>query len=520
MKKAILYIRVSTDEQADKGYSQRDQHERLMRYCEQHVIVVSKVIFEDYSAKTFNRPEWSKMLAAIKKGKDKTDTILVTKWDRFSRNVSESYSMIGILAKYDVRPFSIEQPLDMSIPESKMMLAIYLAASEVDNDRRALNVFYGMRRAKKEGRWMATAPVGYENLTTPQGQKYIAPYEKKAVIIKWAFKEITHNNLTLEEIRRQANRLGLNTSRANFWRLVRNPVYCGKLIIKQHKDEEAYMVDGQHEPLISEALFYEAQDVLNGRKRPLVAVLKPSLKSLPLRGFIRCPTCHKMLTGSSSKGKYQHYFYYHCDSVCGARFNAVETNKKFLDLLRSWVINPGAVELFRLVISSVYKTRTRNESNARTQVLNDLVKENEKLAKARGLLLDGDIDSADYKSIKVASEAQIARLEAKLQEISEQKIMRVDIDGLIDKIINSFSKLDELFAFASVEKQRHIVSSLFPEKINFDGFEHRTPKINIVVKVIYLINSALEGKSNGKTLDFEALSRGVVPTRIELISRV
>ncbi len=34
MRKACLYIRVSTDEQADKGYSQRDQEERLRRHCQ------------------------------------------------------------------------------------------------------------------------------------------------------------------------------------------------------------------------------------------------------------------------------------------------------------------------------------------------------------------------------------------------------------------------------------------------------------------------------------------------------
>lgn len=55
---ADLYIRVSTDEQADKGYFQRDQEERLKKYCEDNKIKVRKVIFVDHSAKTFNRPEW------------------------------------------------------------------------------------------------------------------------------------------------------------------------------------------------------------------------------------------------------------------------------------------------------------------------------------------------------------------------------------------------------------------------------------------------------------------------------
>lgn len=51
MKSAILYVRVSTDEQADKGYSQRDQDERLRRYCANQNIQIDKVICEDQSFK-------------------------------------------------------------------------------------------------------------------------------------------------------------------------------------------------------------------------------------------------------------------------------------------------------------------------------------------------------------------------------------------------------------------------------------------------------------------------------------
>lgn len=53
------------------------------------------------------------------------------------------------------------------------MLAFYLASPEVENDRRVLNVFHGMRRARKEGRWMASAPVGYKNKTTEDNRKTI-----------------------------------------------------------------------------------------------------------------------------------------------------------------------------------------------------------------------------------------------------------------------------------------------------------------------------------------------------------
>ena len=187
---ADLYIRVSTDEQADKGYSQRDQHERLEKYCNQNQITIGQIIFEDHSAKNFNRPEWTKYINYLKKRGLKSNLVLFTKWDRFSRNAGDAYQMIKLLNKNNISPQAIEQPLDMSVPENKMMLAIYLAAPEVENDRRALNTFYGMRRAQKEGRLMGTASYGYVNKCTEDGRKYVGLKEPEASNMLWAFNEI------------------------------------------------------------------------------------------------------------------------------------------------------------------------------------------------------------------------------------------------------------------------------------------------------------------------------------------
>src|SRR3954468_1637319 len=104
MKIADLYIRVSTDEQADKGYSQRDQEERLRGYCKIHNIEVRKVIYEDHSAKTFIRPEWNKYLIFLRKNKNTADLVLFIKWDRFSRNAGDAYQMISMLRKLGIEP--------------------------------------------------------------------------------------------------------------------------------------------------------------------------------------------------------------------------------------------------------------------------------------------------------------------------------------------------------------------------------------------------------------------------------
>ncbi|WP_367916265.1 recombinase family protein [Leadbetterella sp. DM7] len=114
MKTAYLYIRVSTDEQKRKGYSLPGHEDRLLKYCEYHNFEVKGTYREDFSAKTFNRPEWKKLITAIKDKSPKEDKyILFIKWDRFSRNIEYAYEMIGILRKYKTTAMAIDQSIDL-----------------------------------------------------------------------------------------------------------------------------------------------------------------------------------------------------------------------------------------------------------------------------------------------------------------------------------------------------------------------------------------------------------------------
>ena len=72
-RKAILYIRVSTDEQADKGYSLKHQEERQRSYCQFEGIEIAGLYKDDHSAKTFERPAFRQMLALLKKNKKSAD---------------------------------------------------------------------------------------------------------------------------------------------------------------------------------------------------------------------------------------------------------------------------------------------------------------------------------------------------------------------------------------------------------------------------------------------------------------
>jgi site-specific DNA recombinase len=514
MRTADLYIRVSTDEQADKGYSQRSQEEVLLKYCEINKIAVRKTIFEDHSAKTFIRPEWAKFLSLLRAQKAKTDLVLFTKWDRFSRNAPDAYQMIAMLKKLGVEPQAIEQPLDMEVPENKMMLAIYLTAPEIENDRRALNVFYGMRRARKEGRYMATAPVGYINKTMEGGRKTIVPHEPNASILQWAFKEVSEGNNTIAEVWRQAREKGLMCHKSNFWTALRNPVYMGKIVIPKLKNEESYTVDGLHEAIVKPTVFYEVQDVLEGRKRKTKTKVVTQ-DMLALKGFITCPKCGKVLTGSASKGRTQYYHYYHCNSACGYRRLAEGCNTTFTERLRDYVLNDTAASLFKSVILDVYANEYRSTAGEKKQHIERITALNNKITKARELLLNDELDATDFKAVKVEAEREITILEAKISELQTAKMTIAEVERTLDGALEKLTSIDIIYSNSDHYAKRKLIGSIYPEKFTIEDIDFRTAKRSEVFDYIYLINSKLQSNKNGTNEVFSRLSRKVIPLGFE-----
>ena len=511
-KVAYLYIRVSTDEQADRGFSQRDQDQRLREYCQRNDLIVGKVIYEDYSAKTFKRrPAWSNLLSELKKTKGRhCNMILFTKWDRFSRNTGNAYNMIDTLTALNIEPNAIDQYLDLKVPESRIMLAVYISSAEADNLRRGLNVVVGMRRGRLEGRWMGKAPAGYINKIREDKTKFIELDEPEATHMKWAFETIVDGIYATEEVWLLARNRGMMCKRNTFWDSIRNPIYCGKVIVPPDEHNEMFLADGKHTALISEQLFWEVQDVLNGRKRTQKVKIETPL-NLPLRGFLYCPECHRTLTGSQSKGRSGYYYYYHCKSPCKARFSADIINADFVNELQKFVPLPGMIELFKEVVRDATLDTNQNFELDRKRLVTEITEQNNLLTKIRTMLLEDDIDLQDYKIMKSKCEERIVRLEAELKQIKENVSTKKDLTELIDNAMLRFKKLVELYSNGNIEEKRYIIGSIFDEKWTIIKNKGRTGKPNVVAQLIYHINSTLGHKKTGVRTKIRTNS-GLVPS--------
>lgn len=506
MKSAILYIRVSTDEQADTGFSQRHQEEMLRRYCQLQDIHISQVYLEDHSAKNFKRPEFTKMLLYIRKQKGIIDQILFTKWDRFSRSGPDAYAMISTLNKLGVEPLAIEQPLDLSVPENKIMLAFYLTAPEVENDRRALNVKTGMRRALKEGRFMGKAPVGYINRQMDK-KKWIEPHPEKAQHVIYCFEEVASGKYSTESVLKSARSRGFICSKNNFWRMLNNPVYMGQILLPPYKGDPATLQPGQHTPIISADLYYQVQDVLQGKKKQQ-KTKKTVDDRFPLRGFIICHADGRLLTASSSKGRKQYYDYYHCTSECGTRHPAANIHNAIIQELAKWTPDPAVKELYKLILEDINGQTRREQLQQLKELQLQLKNLAEKMNTARELLLNKQLDPDDYKIIKNQVEEQRARAESKVSTITEQQ---QDITPLIDAGLSSLENIAGHYQNASTETKRLIIDSIFPDKLEFDGSGFRTARVNEAVSLLFNLGAAFSQIKTGQEHDFAALSREVIP---------
>ncbi|MBL4675378.1 MAG: hypothetical protein JKY70_04115 [Mucilaginibacter sp.] len=125
-----------------------------------------------------------------------------------------------------------------------------------------------------------------------------------------------------------------------------------------------------------------------------------------------------------------------------------------------------------------------------------------RLARARELFLNGDIDSADYKSIKSEAEQKILIIEDNLLEIKDDGFSVGEVSRLLDDSLAKLTKLNLIYSGAEPEVKREIIGSIFPSKFTFSELKHRTASINPTSELIYLINKKLEGKKKGQSRIF------------------
>lgn len=489
-KKVITYCRVSSDEQA-QGYSLRNQKAILQAYCSVKNYAILHEFEENYSAKNFeDRPEFNRLLRYVKTNKREIDILLINRWDRFSRNLEAALKIIRLFKQMGIDVNASEQPLDLSQSDSLLMLAVYLVIPEVENLKNSQRTTSGMRRGSLEGAWMGASPVGYLYHRTPDGKATLKPNEKIAPIIRKVFKEYATGIYSSEEIRKKYYSQGLKVSKNSLLNILKNPAYCGKVVVKEFQKEPQMIISGLHEAIIDEKTFAKVQNIFLGKRVKPVLEHKEIDEILPLRGFLRCPSCSRALTGSGSLGgKKIRHFYYHCNPPCKIRFKSPDVHNVLYSLLKEFVINDDAKEVYKKVLDKTFKTEAGDREAELKSIKREINKLQTRLDSIEEKFFDDQIDGKTYNASKRKTEVQMANLKAELESISA---MEKDFDSHLKKGISFLQKVDVLYKNAPAPIKKKILASLFPEKLLFETTHFKTSQIDDFIGYIILKNKKLK----------------------------
>ena len=482
--RAVIYCRVSTKEQV-QNLSLSTQGKLCSEYCTTHDYEVDRIfIDEGESAKTAERPEFSKLLTHCRQNKGRVHAVVVYSLSRFSRNAKDHFTLRGLLAGFDITLRSVTEPTDDS-STGKLMETILAGFAQFDNDVRADRTIAGMKAALDKGRWTFQAPLGYLNSPDSSGQPSLIPDSERGFLVKKAFELYTTGQYSKNDVLKIVTNMGLRTRKGKkvtaqtFSKMLRNRLYAGWISVTRWGNSKR----GNFEPLVSQEVFDRVQLVLAGKRISLTPHAR-NHPDFPLRRFVCCGKCSKPLTGSWSKGRAKKYPYYRCtNSQCkGVNVRKEKIEKEFQLFLKKLQPKPEYLRLFSEIVLDVWKEKQADALLQRVVLEKHLAR----ISERKEQLIDAfiyrkAIDKAIFQEQldKLKEEMTIAEIE--LNEMGHEQL---DLEAVLNFTQFVLLNADRLWTAASLDQKQRLQGVLFPGGMTFSKGNFGTAKTCIAFNVL------------------------------------
>jgi site-specific DNA recombinase len=475
MKKAILYTRVSTDEQADLGFSLAQQKRALYNYCQANSIEVAVHFEDDCSGKDFERPQWKALLRFAKQNKGNIESLLFTKWDRLGRNIQLTFSAINQIRELGIQVNGIEQGLDLNVNESKILLSIYLSMGEVERDIIKSRTKKGMMEAKRQGRWCGTAPLGYKYEMSETIKKTVLKLKyPQAKYVERAFELYSQGMYSIPEVQSRVTKEfdgEIKLSKQAFINLLNNRVYSGFIKVDKIAEDDDDFVLGLHEPIISDALFLKVNGLLKGR-RVTKNIRDNEDDRFQLRGFLTCSVCGRNLTGSAVKNK--RFAYYQCQF--GHRFSATIANKHFEDLLtNTFKLDSVLVNSYKQVLEDTFNDKNDSVKNSIKKMDRRVLELRDNLDAIKNDYINRKIDAETYAELKKDINGKINAFVVDRSTLDEN--LKNDFGTFINGSLPLLKNLGQYYQTVDVNLKRTMLKVLLEDKISYQNGEYQTLKL-------------------------------------------
>ena len=463
--KVALYIRVSTLEQVEEGYSIGEQKDKLRKYCDINDWTITKEYVDPgKSGSNLDRPSMQQLIKDAPTGL--FDAVLVYKLDRLSRSQKDTLYLIeDVFQKNDVHFISLSENFDTSTAFGKAMIGILSVFAQLEREQIKERMSMGRIGRAKSGKIMEfnNPPTGYEVDET--GENYrIKPLQAEIVKRIYSMYLSGTSISKITELLNAEGHIG-NKYMYSFQRIkyiLTNPTYTGKI----RYAGKTYT--GNFTPIIDEKTFAKVQEEIKIRQAATYErfnmKLRPFQSKYMLSGLLRCGYCGATLFVNSYVYNGHRKRRYNCPSTYKSKqksrsYRVVDPNCPFklvyADPLEKMVLDE--VKELALHPESIKQPAKRKQTSIDTKAIEDQLA---KIRKQQQRLVDLYVisDNIDLDSVSKKSADLKLQEEALKRQLTKTAGSDADSDKLIDftETLAKTKNIDEL----PYDKQKYIVRKL------------------------------------------------------------
>ena len=414
-----VYVRVSTDDQRDNGYSIDSQLRIIKEYCEKNEYDIVDVYNDaGHSGKDLMRPEMQRLLKDIKS--KKIDKLVAIKVDRLTRNNYDGFWLLNYCEEHDVKIELMLEPYDVSTANGEMIFGMNLVFGQRERKEIGARTKRAMEEMVLERIHPSKAPYGYiRNKET--GHLEVEPIE--AEVVKEIFELCKQGNSTrdIATIMKDNNAyLKQGKWKADrVYKILTNSIYIGIFEYGKYKrkPQDVLRVENYCEPIIDEVTWNATRNVLVKNKHSNYGEYIHLFS-----GLVKCPICGEIMSSSESfkypNGNQKVYYHLRCKnhncSGFGLHYNTEKIETKLKQVLEE-------LTLFMLSMNNEIITCNSTKSDD----VKDIEKAIEKLKLQEKRLVDLYLSSnLDVETINHKNDV----IKKKIDKLNQKKV-RLDPDN-------------------------------------------------------------------------------------------
>lgn len=490
-KKAVIYLRVSTEEQVD-NFSLDTQEEICRREAQKRNYDVIEIFREEgRSAKSIiGRPVLINLLEYCRKNKGRIQAVFVYRLDRISRITADYLAIRKKLAENGVSIISSTEPTGDS-PTEKLVETILAGFAQLDNDIRSERAKNGLRARYLSGLISGKPPLGYI-FQAGYAVKDPETWDK----MKNAWDLMATGTKSTREMAEIMNGWGLREVRAKKAHLLRSQTVCRIFRLKFYSGILSSItypeeVKGQHVPMITEEQFYKVQAIIDGRNPNKIALARRTFENpdLPLRRIVKCARCGWGLTGAYSRGEHGgRYPYYWCSKKCNHKCIPVkDLENALIEAMKKVEPKKERLDLF---IEFLYKNYHQRLARL-TKIKNDADSEIERLKELRKTLVEKNLSGVYSDEVFKEQSAMIEEKITRAQIIkNDATINNYNIDAVTTFTKTILADLGEAYRRSNIKQLKVLLGSMFPDGVAWDYTGTLNPKISPLYQYIQTFSEA------------------------------